>query len=313
MTTTKLKIGNRVRITDDGDIYCTYGEMADIMGLTKWKSCYGENDMTGVIVSIKKHHNSDGMLAGVDLGNHEIIINLEGLELLSDIPEKWCIQMTKENYDILYPWWKENIVGWNDGPILEGYTLLSKHPSDSSMYFCNDLISFLESHPEYTPITLEEFKLITSKTKPVMDKKTIKISRNLLNEYYKAATASQQEFINDNFKINGTTTVESIIELRNIACDRWKPIIEDNHPECFPVTKSAIQLAVEKAGDPNYSGCNVKIKDDLILVELPNANKEWSFAAFEWVMKFCNENPRSYPVHCDKHNNTDYLYIQWND
>lgn len=314
---TKLKIGDRVKITDGGCIYTTYEEMAEKMNLTKWErnpnfSSYSCNGKIGVIVSIQKCIHHDNILAGVDLGECEIIINIDGLELLSDIPEKWCIQMTKENKDILYPWWKENIVGWNGCPIIEGYTLLSTHPYDSSMYYCNDLDGFLGSHPEYTPITLEQFKLI-SKTKPVDTNKTIKISRTLLNEYYEAATASQREFINDNFTIDGTTTVTSIIGLHNIACDAWKPTIKANHPECFPVTKSAIELAVEKAGDPNYSGCNVKIEDDHILVKLPTANKEWSLAAFEWVMKFCNENPNSYPVHRGAYNNNDYLYIQWND
>jgi len=311
---TKLKIGDRIKITDSGDIYSTYEEMAG-MGLTKWRPDYGENGMTGVIVSIKEHTGCDKVLVGVDLGECEIIIGLEALELLIDIPEKWCIQMTKENKDILYPWWKENIVGWNACPIVEGYTLLSTHPNDSSMYWCNDLISFLGSHPEYTPITLEEFKTITSKTTtPSMDtNKTIRISRELLNEYFEASTIGQKEFINEHFKIGGTTTVASIIGLHNIACNEWKPIIKANHPECFPVTKSAIKLAVEKAGNPNYIGCNIKIEDDHILVKLPTANKEWSFAAFEWVIKFCKENPSSYPVHRNEHNNTDYLYIQWND
>lgn len=315
---TNFKIGDKVKITNGGCIYTTYEEMAEKMNLTKWErnpnfSSYSCNGKIGVIVSIQKCIHHDNILAGVDLGEYEIIINLEGLELLNDIPEKWCIEMTKENKDILYPWWKENAVGWNGCPIGEGYTLLSTHPSDSSMYYCNYLDSFLLSHPEYTPITLEQFKLI-SKTKSVMDtNKRIKISRTLLNEYYEASTASQREFINDNFTIDGTTTVTSIIGLHNIACSEWKDIIKRNHPECFLVTKSAIELAVEKAGDPNYSGCNVKIKGDHILVKLPTANKEWSIAAFEWVMKFCKENPSSYPVHRNEHNNTDYLYIQWND
>jgi len=309
---TKLKIGDKVKITNGGNIYSTYEEMVDIMGLTKWMNNYGENDMTGVIVSIKNHTEFHAILAGVDLGNHEIIINIEGLELISDIPKKWAIEMTKENYDILYPWWKENIVGWNHCPISKGCTLLSTHPSDSSMYWCNDLDDFLESYPEYTLITLEQFKLI-SKTKPMDTNKRTKISRTLLNEYYEAATMFQREFINENFTIDGTTTVASIIGLHNIACREWKPIIKANHPDCFPVTKSAIELAVEKAGDPNHSVCNVKIEDDLILVNLPTANKEWSLAAFRWVIKFCNENPNSYPVHRNEHNTTDYLYIQWND
>jgi hypothetical protein len=145
-----------------------------------------------------------------------------------------------------------------------------------------------------------------------MDTKIIKISRTLLNEYYEAATITQQEFINAHFKIDGTTTVESIIGLHNIACDTWKPTIKANHPDCFPVTKPSIELAVEKAGYPNHSACDVKIEGNHILVKLPIANKEWSLAAFEWVIKFCKENPSSYPVHRDKHNNTDYLYIQFN-
>jgi hypothetical protein len=310
---TNFKIGDKVRIIDDGHIYTNYEEMSKMMNLTKYNKIHNMNDNIGVIVSIKKHPESSyKILAGIDVGENEIIINVNGLKLFNDIPEKWCIEMTKENGDILYPWWKENAVGWAGCPILEGYTLLSTHPSDTSMYYCNDLDGFLKSHPEYTPITLEQFKTI-SKTPVMNTNKTIQISRSLLNEYYEAATMDQREFINNHFKIDGTTTVESIVKLHNIACDTWKGIIKDNHPECFPVTKSAIELAVEKAGEPSYSGCNVKIEDDHILVKLPTANKEWSLEAFEWVMKFCNENPSSYPVHRNEHNNNDYLYIQWND
>lgn len=86
---------------------------------------------------------------------------------------------------------------------------------------------------------------------------------------------------------------------------------KENHPNCF--AKTAIELAVEKAGKPSHSMCGVKIEGDLILVDLPTANIKWSFAAFEWVMKFCKENPQCYPVHKNENNNTDYLYIQWNN
>ena len=227
--------------------------------------------------------------------------------------EKWCIEITEDNEDILIPWWKETNPKSEFGRPLVGNVLLSKHPTDTSMYWSGDIKHFLISHPDYTSITLEEFKTIISKPKPVETNKTIQISRTLLNEYYEAATMAQQEFINTHFKIDGTTTVASIIGLHNIACNEWKSIIKANHPDCFPVTKSAIELAVEKAGNPNYSGCNVKIEDDHILVKLPTANKDWSFAAFEWVIKFCKKNPRSYPVHRNEHNTTDYLYIQWND
>lgn len=64
-----------------------------------------------------------------------------------------------------------------------------------------------------------------------------------------------------------------------------------------------------------YGEQKVEIKDDHILVPLPTANKEWTFAVFKYVMDFCKAYPRCYPVHrnSSEYNNTDYLYIQWND
>ena len=64
--------------------------------------------------------------------------------------------------------------------------------------------------------------------------KTIKISRQLLNEYYEVATTPQKEYLIENFKLDGTTTDEAIRELHAMACDRWKPRIKKNHPDCFP-------------------------------------------------------------------------------
>ncbi len=225
--------------------------------------------------------------------------------------DKWAIEITEENQDILIPWWKKTKPNSMFAEPIVSFVLLSEHPTDNSNYWCGNIKHFLDNNSEYRTITLEEFKTITSK--PIMDTtKTIQISRELLNQYYDAATASQKEFINARFKIDGTTTVESIIGLHKIACNAWKDIIKLSHPNCFPTAKTAIELAVEKAGNPNHSGCTVKIEGKHILVKLPNANSDWSFAAFEWVMKFCKENPTSYPVHRNGHNNTDYLYIQWN-
>ena len=67
---------------------------------------------------------------------------------------------------------------------------------------------------------------------PILD--VIQISRTLLNEYYDASTDTQRQYINDNFKIDGTTTVDDIVGLEKIACDDWKRTIRINHPECFP-------------------------------------------------------------------------------
>ena len=71
----------------------------------------------------------------------------------------------------------------------------------------------------------------------------ITISRALLGEYYEAATTQQREYMSDNFKLNGETTVEAIVGLYDIACFEWKPIIKKNHPECFPEESKYFDLS----------------------------------------------------------------------
>jgi len=64
--------------------------------------------------------------------------------------------------------------------------------------------------------------------------KTIQISRTLLNDYYEAATKEQKEYMSKHFKLDGTTTDEAIRGLYELACNKWKPHIKANHPDCFP-------------------------------------------------------------------------------
>jgi hypothetical protein len=63
---------------------------------------------------------------------------------------------------------------------------------------------------------------------------TIKISREILNSYWDAATTEQRGYINKHFQLDGTTTADAIKGLRDIACDKWRKIIMSNHPEVFP-------------------------------------------------------------------------------
>jgi hypothetical protein len=64
--------------------------------------------------------------------------------------------------------------------------------------------------------------------------KTIQIPHSLLIEYYNAATTPQKEYMSKHFKLDGTTTDETIRGLYELACNKWKPKIKANHPECFP-------------------------------------------------------------------------------
>jgi hypothetical protein len=64
--------------------------------------------------------------------------------------------------------------------------------------------------------------------------KQIQISRELLNEYYEAATSPQKAYLSEHFKLDGRTTDEAIRGLHDMACSTWKPKIKKNHPDCFP-------------------------------------------------------------------------------
>jgi hypothetical protein len=227
-------------------------------------------------------------------------------------PENWYIEVTEDNFSVLYKWHnKVASITWK-GDLMVGHLLLSEHPIDNSYYWSSGEESFNDNHPQYKKITLEQFKQITKMTETINPTDAITIDRGILNQYYDASTTYQREYLDKHFTLSGKTTVEAITGLYDIACDKWKPIIKKNHPECFPVVKSAIELAVEKIGDKVH-GFKVSIEDEHILVPLPNANTEWTFAAFEWVMKFCKAHPTSYPVHRNHNNNSEYLYIKWND
>ena len=110
------------------------------------------------------------------------------------------------------------------------------------------IIINIEQHPELNTLVIgirtkdgKEYiisetgiKLLEPSKSDIKQLDVIQISRHLLNKYYDVSTDTQKQYINDNFKIDGTTTVDAIIGLEKIACTNWKPIIRENHPECFP-------------------------------------------------------------------------------
>jgi len=148
-------------------------------------------------------------------------------------PEKWYIVATKENYDELNTW-RETMAGSHLAHFKIDHLLLSKHHCDNSYCFWGD-VEELKSRPyynDYQEITLEQFRQITN-PKPVSETTPIQIDRKLLNEYYEASTTSQKAYIAEHFKLDGSTTVRAIRGLYELACDRWKPKIKANHPNCF--------------------------------------------------------------------------------
>jgi hypothetical protein len=155
-------------------------------------------------------------------------------EITNPHPEYWCIEANEENFKELYAWWRSN-ADERYTRFQVGYTLVSGHPRDESKYYGGSIAQCLNDYPQFVEITLEQFRQITNsnQTQTTMTKQ-IQISRELLNEYYEAATSPQKAYLSEHFKLDGRTTDEAIRGLHELACSTWKPKIKKNHPDCFP-------------------------------------------------------------------------------
>jgi hypothetical protein len=156
-------------------------------------------------------------------------------------PEKWYIPVTQENCEELDRW-RRKVATSYCGMKLNPYhsVVLSAHHRDGSYYYADSVegLKANDTYNDYQEITLEQFRQITNpnQTKTPMSKQ-IRISREILNEYYEASTNEQKDYLTEHFKLDGSTTVEAIRGLHDMACEGWKPKIKKNHPDCFPITK----------------------------------------------------------------------------
>ena len=153
---------------------------------------------------------------------------------MNKLPTKWYIGVTEENRDELDRW-RQSVATSHRDHELRAYhhTILSRHLVDGSYYYANP-VKYVREHinyQDYEEITIEQFRQITNQ-KPMT--KSIKISRDLLNEYYEASTIRQKAYLTEHFKLDGTTTEEAIRGLHDMACSEWQPRIRKNHPEYFP-------------------------------------------------------------------------------
>jgi hypothetical protein len=175
-------------------------------------------------------------------------------------PEHWYIVATEDNYDELNTW-RQTVARDVYSPSFRiGHPLLSEHPGDNSYYYGGSINSLKSdsNYNRYQEITLEQFRQITNST-PIPMPKTIQISRQLLNEYYDAATTPQKEYLTKHFKLDGTTTDEAIRGLYDLACSGWKPKIKANHPECFPEESKYFDFSkyVDQSGTRHIVQANI--------------------------------------------------------
>jgi hypothetical protein len=212
-------------------------------------------------------------------------------------PKHWCIEATEENFKELHAWWRNNAAE-RYTCFQVGHTLMSDHPYNpynESKYYCGSIAQCLNHYPQFVEITLEQFRQITNPNQTTMSK-SIQISRKLLNEYYDAATTPQKEYLTKYFKLDGTTTVEAIRGLHDIACEGWKPKIKKNHPDCFPedskyfdFSKHARKSMQEKRVVSKGVCESLGLVDDFIQVRLSDSQEldKRSFylsAAYNWEL-----------------------------
>lgn len=131
---------------------------------------------------------------------------------------------------------------------------------------------------------------------------------------YSIKVNKQGEIVNEEL----TVSAEFVKEAHKAACDEWKKKIEDQFPSVF--TDPSIELCKLIDSYPLFQKgicsdlrreCIYVMADSneyYVVVSLPRANKEWTFAAFDFVRWFVTEvnkyvfisNRRvtgAYPVH----------------
>lgn len=172
---------------------------------------------------------------------------------MNTLPTKWYIEVTEKNQEELNRWRKKVATEYRDHTISVGNTLLSMHSRDGSYYYTRDAraVRNIEEYKDYEEITIEQFRQITNSTQKPMTK-SIQITRDILNQYYDAATPPQRAHLTEHFKLDGTTTDEAIRGLYEMACSTWKPRIKKNHPECFSEDSKYFDFSAYVSERGNY-------------------------------------------------------------
>lgn len=113
------------------------------------------------------------------------------------LPEKWCVEITDENREVLLSWARKqpNYIRAYEIHFRSGNTLLSKHPVDNSYLYVDKPSVFLKEERQYKQITFEQFQQYVLKQEPIKQMKKYK---------------------------NYTVPATDVLKIRAIACRTWK-------------------------------------------------------------------------------------------
>lgn len=111
------------------------------------------------------------------------------------LPEKWCVEITESNREVLLDWVRKqpNYTGRFEHLFVAGAIVLSKHPSDDSYLWAGDVNGLESVHSNFKLITFEQFQKYVLKQEPIMKKYT-----------------------------NYTVPATDVLKIRAIACGPWK-------------------------------------------------------------------------------------------
>ena len=92
---TKIKIGDIVKIVDDGETYVSYEIAAKAMGLTNWISGHLRSlknryvnlyEVVGVFERPTPHNSKFFKIIGITNGEEDFVIGINGVEVISSAP-----------------------------------------------------------------------------------------------------------------------------------------------------------------------------------------------------------------------------------
>jgi hypothetical protein len=92
-TDSRIIVGSKVIITDAGNSYTSWHEMADLLKLTQYGGdgpyveC--ERKVIGRVISFLPHNDGEDTVYGIRIGKKDFIVNQEGIEyhLTNEFPE----------------------------------------------------------------------------------------------------------------------------------------------------------------------------------------------------------------------------------
>jgi len=223
-----------------------------------------------------------------DYSEYEMISSEEFKRLvlgINELPTKWCIEVTKDNFDILTSWQNKVCSPTFIGVIRIGDTLLSKHSDDNSYYYGSGINYLLgdERYADYVEITLEQFKEITN-----MNSQIIELTREQLISLHDKDSCYDwrneiKEILNDNL-LNVSNKIiipkKSINLLLCSGSEGQKRIIKEAG---VILPKSESELYIE-----NQSKCGLAIGDMVKVVRKSHSGENgwgcnWNLDMDEYV------------------------------